>query len=464
MEDYDRLCVRSWIACGFHIISINGPDEIPALAARHPEVEFVATERNAQPLFGRKTPFINDMLSALSRENAPVLGIVNSDIVFEPAPSWHRLESLIAGKSVVTGQRYDTRNLTGGALHRYLPGFDYFFFGHAASAELAKDARPFSMGLPWWDYWFPLVLGLRGYDIHCLTRPAVLHLAHESQTEARSGPWRRLAIECARAVVDEPKAGDPELPPHWQDLLVLCRELAEASDDALVGDALDERIVHLSELSVSVVAAKIEEIGDGAGPAFQTVPIQGTHSPLAPSMMFENLPSRVAAGLALQQAMWEEKHERLNEAQQRYWMAVEKAPQDPGVLTACGNFLFRRGEPRLAAPLLQKAAELAPLSPMILNSLGSALGQLDRTGEAIVCFEKALAADPLYGLSYYNLAIALYPYGHRDIVRRLDERLAIEPNFPEGHDWRRRIAETLEQFERSSAPSAGPVVDRLGNR
>src|SRR3954463_9494142 len=58
IEDYDRLCVQSWIACGFRIISLNAPDEIPALAARYPEVVFIPTERNASSVFGRKTPFI----------------------------------------------------------------------------------------------------------------------------------------------------------------------------------------------------------------------------------------------------------------------------------------------------------------------------------------------------------------------------------------------------------------------
>src|SRR6267154_193514 len=88
MEDYDRLCVQSWITCGFEIISLNAPDEIPALASRYPEVQFIPTERNASNLFGRRTPFIADILSALARESGSVFGIINSDIVFEPAAGW----------------------------------------------------------------------------------------------------------------------------------------------------------------------------------------------------------------------------------------------------------------------------------------------------------------------------------------------------------------------------------------
>src|SRR5258708_34467970 len=69
MEDYDRLCVQSWIACGFKIISLNAPDEIPALASRFPEVGFFPAGRNPSAVFGRKTPFIADLLLPVVRES-----------------------------------------------------------------------------------------------------------------------------------------------------------------------------------------------------------------------------------------------------------------------------------------------------------------------------------------------------------------------------------------------------------
>src|SRR5882724_1767733 len=227
MEDYDRLCVQSWITCGFKIISLNAPDEIPALASRHPEVAFVPTERNASSVFGRKTPFIADLLAALARESAPTLGIINSDILFEPATAWRDLEQLVAQKSVVTGQRCDTRSLADGTLHRYFPGFDYFFFDKSAAKDLANDTMPFSMGLPWWDYWLPVVLALRGYNIRCVAHPTVLHLVHEAPTATRSAAWRRLGVEFARAVLSESKSSR-SLTPLWEDMLSLCRELTEA--------------------------------------------------------------------------------------------------------------------------------------------------------------------------------------------------------------------------------------------
>lgn len=440
MEDYDRLCVRSWIDSGFRILSLNDPDEIPALAARHKEVAFIPAGRNASALFGRRTPFIGDVLAALAGAPEPVLGIINSDLLFEPASGWSNLESLVARKAVVTGQRYDVRTLAGGALHRYVPGFDYFFFDHAAAADLAEDGHPFSMGLPWWDYWLPLTLALKGYDIRCVGHPAVLHLAHESRTEARSPAWRRLALACARSIVRTSETSGHNPPSQWSGLLALCRELAQESDDAPEGGALDGRIISLSALSVPIIAGAHTALAD----ACDVEPRETS----VPPAYFADIPKRFAAGQALHQALWEESQERLDAAQSLYWTALENAPEDPGVLSACGNYLFRRGDMGRAAMLLGKAVERAPHSSTLLNSLGSAFGGLGRDDLAIGCFEKALAADPLDGTSYYNLAIALHPRKrHGEIISLLEDRVRDRPEFPDGPQWLSRIREKFSQLE-----------------
>jgi hypothetical protein len=157
---------------------------------------------------------------------------MNSDIMFEPAPAWHDLEQLVAQKCVVTGQRCDTKSLAGGALHRYFPGFDYFFFDKPAAEDLASDTHPFSIGLPWWDYWLPITLKMRGYEIRCVARPATLHLAHEFGAATRSTAWRRFAVEFARAVLSESESSRGP-PPQWEDLISLCRELAQAADSTV---------------------------------------------------------------------------------------------------------------------------------------------------------------------------------------------------------------------------------------
>lgn len=434
MPDYDRLCVASWIACGFRVLAVNAPDEIPQLAARYNGVEFIPAQRTAQALFGRKTPFIAEIMSVLARQPEPVLGIVNSDLLFEPAPSWQDLEEAVTRRTLIAGQRLDVRSLSGGALHPYFPGFDCFFFDRAAAAELGKTRFSFSMGFPWWDYWFPLTLALRGYELRNLTQPSVLHLAHDSPEIARSRNWRRLGCEFARGILRELESATP--PPNWENLIVLCRELARATDGSIDSGALDESIARLPEFAVPIIARAPLALGPGA------VLPQSANSLF--SDYFDNVANRAEAGRALHGAIWEEQQGRWDATRMLYQAALEKAPHDPGVLTACGNFFFRRGDMQRAVILLTRAVELAPDSSLLLNSLGSALGELGRDDEAIACFERALASAPLDGTSYYNLAAALYPKRrHSEVVRRLEIKLREGPEFPDGGSWLRRIREAM---------------------
>ena len=388
----------------------------------------------------------------MHRQSAAVLGIINSDILFEPAAAWRDLEQLVAQKSVVTGQRCDTKSLAGGALHRYHPGFDYFFFDQAAAEDLASDTRPFSMGLPWWDYWLPVTLALRGYEIRCVARPTILHLAHEMPSATRSAAWRRLAVEFARAVLSEWESSRAP-PPQWEDLLSLCRELAQASDSTVDAGELDQRIGHLAELSVPVIAGNIVELDDGA-PALSppsaraTWPARSLHS----STTF---PDGLPRATPFIRAMWHENRQELREAQHFYGLALERAPRDPGILSACGNYCENRGDLERAAALFRRSVELVPDSGILLNSLGSALGELGRRNDAMACFERALKVDPLYAPTYYNLVIGLYPHGrHREIISRL-EGLIEDPNFVGGREWLARIRETLSRLENPPVRDAG---------
>ncbi len=176
-DNYQALCIRSWVNNGFRILSINHPGEISDLAARYPEVTFIPTVRNASEWTGRKNPYIADLLLALKDASEPVLGIVNSDILFEPAPEWtEKLPSLV-GETMVIAHRYDTYSLREGALRR-CEGRDCFFFDKAVALAALEDCMPYAMGVPWWDYWLTCVALLNDRSITAVDRPAILHLDH----------------------------------------------------------------------------------------------------------------------------------------------------------------------------------------------------------------------------------------------------------------------------------------------
>jgi tetratricopeptide (TPR) repeat protein len=273
-------------------------------------------------------------------------------------------------------------------------------------------------------------------------RPAVLHLAHGQQTEARTPAWRGLARLYARSLVDSENAS--AAPASWGDLLTLCREFAHATDAELESGARDQDVIRLSELSIPLIATNLTNIEDARVAALHTV---------VPPVLFENVEKRVEAGRALYQGLWEEDHECFDVAMQRYTTAVENAPLDAGVLSIYGNFLYRVGNFKDAASVLHRAVDLAPHSTNLLNSLGSALGRAGRTMEAVACFERVLAVDPMEWSGYYNLAMALYPLRrHEQVIARLEARLAATPD-PNGQDCLNDIRERVAQIDRErSAP------------
>jgi hypothetical protein len=425
MEDYDRVCLQSWIACGFRVLAVNTAAEIASLSLRYPEVEFIPAERTARTIFGRDTPFIADMLSLLGGRKESVLGIINCDLLFEPDRFWSELPGVLDGKTVITGQRYDLRTLSGGVMNPYFPGFDYFFFDRTAAEALAGMPQPFSMGVPWWDYWFPISLMLRGYHVQSLTRPAVLHLLHDQQVNAKTPTWRALAREYGRGVLRD--WGMRPLPRHdWQNLLDLCRAVDQADDAQFAAGAFDEQIIELSSHTVPLIARNMIQMTKGLI----------SHSLPVPEDTFDNLAGRAAGGTALVRGLWDEKHGNLPRAERQFEHAAQNAPHDASALFECGNFFYRRGNMQRAAAILAQAVERMPDSALLLNSLGSALGHLSRNDEAAQCFERAIEAEPLYGASYYNLAVVLWLKNrHMEVISRLEQRLAQAPDFADGAEW-----------------------------
>jgi Flp pilus assembly protein TadD len=68
-----------------------------------------------------------------------------------------------------------------------------------------------------------------------------------------------------------------------------------------------------------------------------------------------------------------------------------------------GSLLVARGRLRDALPHFQRAAELEPDSPMLLNNLAGGLAASGRFPEAMQYVRRALAIDPRYQPALDNL-------------------------------------------------------------
>jgi hypothetical protein len=252
-HEYQKQCIASWLDAGFRVLSLNSFDEIGELAACYPGVQFIAMERDAREISGRKTPFIVDMLSVLARQPEPVVGIANADICFESGRNWREAIASSVDDAIMVVRRVEIGSLSAAASEVEKPevyrhGFDLFFFENTRAFESVDCS--FAMGLPWWDYWLPIAFRLQGRKVRLLTEPTAFHFRHPANYD--DDLWQHMAREFAEFVtvaVDSSSAGVA------RDLLPVvkaCRKLAalprnaplrpslvDAAWDRLVGTTRD---------------------------------------------------------------------------------------------------------------------------------------------------------------------------------------------------------------------------------
>src|SRR5215831_2595505 len=302
-EEYQKLCISSWVAAGFRIVSVNDRDEIPDLASRFPDVEFVLTERNASAWTGRKNPYIADLLGALEDAPEPVIGIVNSDLIFEASAAWGtNLPSLVSGAAVI-GHRYDATSLLKGALRRFWPGFDYFFFDKTTAGMLGENALPYAMGLPFWDYWLPIAVAANGQDVRVLERPNVIHLMHAHGYQPTAlGDFAKIF---SNFVVKSAEQAARPVPQCVSAILPICRNilaLPSAADSDRLMDKVTEIItVFLPLIRKDMISFDLDELASSAR-TFSKASGAKDGAVLDTRSVFAGFDHRRAAGEALEQA------------------------------------------------------------------------------------------------------------------------------------------------------------------
>jgi hypothetical protein len=188
-----KAAVASWHRAGFIVLSVNAPAEIPALTADHPDVTLVAAPATADKIAGKPVPYIHDMLGALRAacrsHDVPLtdctVGIINDDIHLRLAPESLPALCAAAQGSVILGPRVDVAaaadldRFTPTGKETYSVGYDYFVM----SGDVLDDfgASPFCIGMPFWDYWLPLMALLRGRTLKSCQSPIALHISHETR-------------------------------------------------------------------------------------------------------------------------------------------------------------------------------------------------------------------------------------------------------------------------------------------
>jgi len=176
-----RLALDSWRAAGFSsIVSVNAAEEIAVLAARYPDVAFVAAQETALADYGRACPAVGEMLAAGADVGAPAVAVLNADVVLAVGPDFAARLAAAARGGLVAGCRVDVGPDAPGeprpASFYYDVGFDL------CAVDTAYTERPelegFWLGLPWWDYALPLAVARAGGTPRFCAAPVLVHAAH----------------------------------------------------------------------------------------------------------------------------------------------------------------------------------------------------------------------------------------------------------------------------------------------
>ncbi len=163
---YLRDCLNSWRMAGFDAIAVNGSAETEALRCLDLPIEFVVTATGGKPRIGA-------ILSAIRARGCRFAGIINSDCRIIGYPNV--AANLQAGldRTAVLAWRIDVGPDLRPTTMR--GGFDAYFFD---TEVMPRDDCGFSIGDPWWDYWFPLACEMSGARVETLAVPLLTHKAH----------------------------------------------------------------------------------------------------------------------------------------------------------------------------------------------------------------------------------------------------------------------------------------------
>ena len=198
-----KRCIDSWILAGFKVVAVNTQEEMNMIKHYFPSVEFVIAKRDARAQFGKPYIYMDDILSYFTAQSNKICGIVNSDIYFgqKNLPLFMSQQAL---NSLVFGSRVDVTSFENTSNGKFYNGFDYFFF----DKDFLKLYPPsnFCIGLPWWDYWMPLIAILSHKPVKKVTSPICYHMIHP--TNYSMAIYNSLALQMANHLSLGPQPSD----------------------------------------------------------------------------------------------------------------------------------------------------------------------------------------------------------------------------------------------------------------
>jgi hypothetical protein len=179
-------CAASWVAPGWRVMTLNPAAEHDRLGDLPAGIETVAAQPGVAETYGRPGAWIADALAQALATGAPVVGLVNADIMLDLDAAQRAALAGRAAHAMLACNRMDLLHAGQGegAVYRY--GYDLVLMPRTVAARI--DMSGFAFGVPWWDYWIVLDAMLQELPVMAVQCAGIRHLSHV-QAWDRAG-WR----------------------------------------------------------------------------------------------------------------------------------------------------------------------------------------------------------------------------------------------------------------------------------
>jgi hypothetical protein len=197
-HNIQKQAIDSWISNGYTVISFNNSIEIGKLSPIYRDVVFQEVTRTATEETGKPLVYIDDIISHFASLQKSFT-LINSDIIFSFQNGISdELDALtksdkpcitIASRIEVENDQIQFKdelhfNVLRYGRHYYC-GYDFFFFNSQAVMCINEALRlnsheKFALGIPWWDYYIPMLALQNGIKCFYLYPSPIYHHWHEA--------------------------------------------------------------------------------------------------------------------------------------------------------------------------------------------------------------------------------------------------------------------------------------------
>lgn len=165
--------LRSWSK--FNIYSINTLDEINLIKDKFSYVNFIETNQ----IYKNKYIKLNGILLAIKNMNSVYSCIINSDIILNGEL---KIDESLLDDGIIISTRYELDDEKDP--YPFVVGYDIFMFKIDKINILLNDN--YVIGMPWWDYWIPIISYKYGLKIYHIKNKIFYHKTHSTNYDSES--------------------------------------------------------------------------------------------------------------------------------------------------------------------------------------------------------------------------------------------------------------------------------------